>query len=195
MVISGGKILGYLVTEFVHHMIKDYIKEGDICIDATAGNGNDTVFLCSLVKEKGKVIALDIQEKAIQQTSLLLQEKGFSDIGKVILDSHVHINSYAKEDTIACIIFNLGYLPGGDHKIATNPESTLIAIERGLKLLKKDGILSVLIYSGKDSGFAERDIVLSYLEKLDSKKYLVIVSQYYNRINQPPIPVQIIKLK
>ena len=53
--------------------------------------------------------------------------------------------------------------------------------------------MSLCIYSGGDSGFTERDALLAYLKTLDSKRYLVILSSYYNRPNNPPIPVMIVK--
>ena len=90
-------------------------------------------------------------------------------------------------------MFNLGYLPKGDHKISTKSESTINAISKGLDLLKPGGVMSICIYSGKDSGFEEKENVLSYLKQLDKNKYQVIVNQFYNRPNNPPIPVFIIR--
>ena len=95
---------------------------------------------------------------------------------------------------VSCIVFNFGYLPGGDHKIATKAESSVEAIRQGLTLLEKNGMMSLCIYSGGDSGFEERDRILAYLKGLDSRKYLVIMSSYYNRPNNPPIPAMIIRL-
>lgn len=104
------------------------------------------------------------------------------------------MSSYAKENSVSCITFNLGYLPGGDHTMATKSDSSIAALTQGLSLLKKGGLISLCIYSGGDSGFEERDAVLTWLATLDPHKYLVIRSDYYNRPNHPPIPVLIIKL-
>ena len=161
---------------------------------ATAGNGNDTLYLAKLVGVEGQVIAFDIQEDAVANTEKRLQEQDMSERAKVVLDSHVNMASYAKENTVDCIVFNLGYLPGGDHKMATQANSSIEAMNVALKLLKKKGLLSVTIYSGGDSGFEEKDAVLSWLRQLDQRKYLVLVTEYYNRQNNPPIPVRIIKL-
>ncbi len=184
----------YQITEWCRHFIKNHVKEGDFCIDATAGNGNDTLLLCELVGEQGKVIAFDIQEQAIDNTKKRLAEHQVLERVQVVLDSHEHMKAYAKEDSVNCITFNFGYLPGGDHALATKKESSIRAIEEGLSLLKKGGMMSLCIYSGGDSGFEERDAILEFLKQLDSKKYLVIVSEYYNRPNNPPIPVMIVKL-
>lgn len=184
----------YQITQWCHHFIEQHINAGDFCIDATAGNGNDTEFLCRLVGDTGKVLAFDIQQAAVDSTRTRLRAAGLSQIGKVILDSHTHMKNYADEQSTDCIVFNFGYLPGGDHALATRPDTSIEAIRQGLNLLKKGGLMSLCIYSGGDSGFEERDALLDYLKKLDSRKYIVILSSYYNRPNHPPIPVFIIKL-
>ena len=161
------------------------MQPGDICIDATMGNGNDTALLSKLAGEKGRVIAFDIQQMALDNTKEKLQKEGCYPNFQLILDSHEKMGEYAKLDSVSCITFNLGYLPGGDHTKATKANSSIRAIETGLSLLKKKGLMTVCIYSGGDSGFDEKNAVLSYLKSLDSKKYLVIISEYANRPNHP----------
>lgn len=184
----------YQITEWCHHFIKEHVKPGDTCIDATAGNGNDTEFLCRLVSNDGAVLAFDIQQTAIEATQKRLSDAGLSHIGRVIKDSHANMAHYARENSINCIVFNFGYLPGGDHAIATQAVSSIAAIQTGLPLLVKGGLMSLCIYSGGDSGFAERDALLTYMKTLDPRRYMVIVSEYYNRPNHPPIPAFILKL-
>lgn len=184
----------YQITSWVHHFLEDHVQPGDICIDATMGNGNDTALLSKLAGEDGKVIAFDIQQMALDNTKERLVRDCCPENYELVLDSHETMGDYAKEDTVSCITFNLGYLPGGDHTKATKGDSSICAIRTGLELLKKKGLMTVCIYSGGDSGFEEKDEVLSYIKALDSKKYLVIISEYANRPNNPPIPVLIIKL-
>ena len=78
--------------------------------------------------------------------------------------------------------------------MATKAETTIAALEQGLLLLKQGGVMSVCIYSGGDSGFEEKDAVLGWMKGLDPKNYLVLVTEYYNRPNHPPIPALIIRL-
>lgn len=185
----------YQITNWCHHFIRQQVRPGDLCIDATMGNGYDTELLCRLVGKEGMVLAFDIQELALIQTQKRLQESGLPKNYRLILDSHSHMNQYADISTVSCITFNLGYLPGGDHALATQPDTSIKAVEQGLSLLKKDGLLTLCIYSGGDSGFAERDALLPYLKTLPPRDYLVILSSYYNRPNHPPIPVLIRKLR
>lgn len=184
----------YQITEFCHHFLKDYIHENDCCIDATVGNGNDTEFLCRMAGAGGKVYAFDIQEEAIFHTRKRLEDAGLQERAVLIRDGHEHMQEYVREQA-AVIVFNFGYLPGGDHRIATKAETSLQAVSRGLALLKPGGVMNLCIYSGGDTGYEERDALLDYVKGLDPKKWLVIVSSYYNRKNDPPLPVFIIRLK
>lgn len=184
----------YQITEWCHHFIKLQVRPGDICIDATMGNGHDTEVLCRLAGKEGKVLAFDIQKTALEHTEKRLRDAEVPDNYRLILDSHSHMDRYIDAGSVSCITFNFGYLPGGDHALATKPSTSIAAIEQGLSLLKKGGLMSLCIYSGGDSGFEERDALLSYLKELDSRKYLVVLSSYYNRPKHPPIPVLIRKL-
>ncbi len=184
----------YQITEWCHRFIREHVQEGDLCIDATAGNGNDTLLLCELVGETGTVLAFDIQEEAIAHTKERLEKAGVAKRAQLYLESHVKMGEYVQKESVSCMVFNFGYLPGGDHSLATKKETSVTAVKEGLTLLKKGGMMSLCIYSGGDSGFEERDALLEFVKNLDGKQYLVVVSSYYNRPNNPPIPVMIIKL-
>lgn len=182
------------ITQWCAWFIREQVKPGDLCIDATMGNGNDTLLLSTLCKEKGQVLAFDIQEMALANTRKRLHDAGTPENYRLILDSHTNMGSYASPESVSCIVFNLGYLPGGDHSLSTKAETSIQALKQGLSLLQKHGLISLCIYSGGDSGFQERDQVLAWLAGLDPRKYLVIRSDYFNRPNNPPIPILIIKL-
>lgn len=181
------------ITQYCHERIQQMIKEPLLCIDATAGTGKDTVFLAKLVGERGRVISMDIQEMAIEQTKKRLLKERLSDRAEVVLDSHVHMDKYAKKDSVSLIMFNLGYLPGGDHSLSTKADTTIEALEKGLNLLHEGGMISLLIYSGGDSGFEEKNQVLAWLRELPDDKYTVLVEAFYNKPNNPPLPVYILK--
>lgn len=177
-------------TNFVQHTLENRIANIKNCvaIDATMGNGNDTLFLTKLLGAKGKIYAFDIQNQAIEKTKKLLEENNFIGTENVnlILDSHGNIGNYVKEE-IDIAMFNLGYLPGGDHKVVTNGEITLKALKYILSLLKKSGIISLIIYYGHEGGKEEKDCIISFTNSLDSRNYRVLRCDYTNQGNNPPI--------
>ena len=183
----------YQITEYCHHFAAEHIREGDCCIDATCGNGNDTLFLCGLVGKKGKIYAFDIQETAIENTRLRIRRAGCEKRVVLVCDGHERMKEYVSEE-VSAVLFNFGYLPGGDHSVATKPETSVAAVEQGLSLLRTGGVMSLCIYSGGDTGYEEKNALLAYLKHLDQKKWLVLVSEFYNRKNDPPLPVFVIRL-
>lgn len=184
----------YQITEFCHHFLQMHVCENDRCIDATAGNGYDTEFLCKLVGPEGKVYAFDIQEDALNHTKERLHSAGIIDRAVLIHAGHEQMKEYVQEE-VGAVVFNFGYLPGGDHTIATKADTSIQAIKQGMDLLRVGGIMSLCIYSGGDTGFDEREQILTFLKQLDAKKWLVIASEYYNRSNHPPMPVLVIRMK
>jgi methylase of polypeptide subunit release factors len=176
------------ITDFY---INKYVNKGDTVIDATMGNGFDTLKLAGAVGENGKVYAFDIQSIAIENTKKLLSQNNISNV-KLILDSHSNIDKYINE-SVKCVVFNLGYLPGGDHKKQTKYETTICAIEKSLAVLSDKGFVSVTVYYGKNSGTEEKEAVMEYFKNLDYKKYTVLVLDFYNRPNNPPLNVIITK--
>ena len=174
------------ITEYY---ISAFIKEGDVAVDATAGNGHDTLKLCKAVGDGGKVYAFDIQKYAIENTKTKLSESGYSN-AELILSSHADMDKYVTEN-VKAVVFNLGYLPGGDHNLQTKGDTTIVAIEKALALISADGFVAISIYHGKNSGTEEKEIVMEYLKTIDHKKYTVMVHDFYNRPNNPPITVVI----
>ena len=173
------------ITQWCQAIIESQaVKEG-LYIDATMGKGGDTAFLCRL--------AFDVQEEALHLTKERLTKEELADRAELCLCGHEHMAEYAGEETVDVICFNFGYLPGGDHKVATHAETSMQAILQGLKLFKHGGMMSLCIYSGGDTGFEEKDAILNLLRTLPSREYTVIANEYYNRNNNPPMPVFIFK--
>ena len=183
---------GYQITEYCHRMIKEHIKEGDCCVDATAGNGNDTEFLCRLTGADGKVYAFDIQKAAVEHTKKRLEEAGLSERAKVILDGHEHMENYVREN-VSAITFNFGYLPGADHRLFTRPASSLPALEAALEILRPGGVLSASLYSGGVNGDEEKKAVTAYLEALPPERYTVLICRFANRPETAPLPCFVLK--
>ena len=177
----------------VQRVWRAHILPGAFCIDATAGRGHDTETLCRLVGPEGRVLAFDIQPEAVAATRQRLANAGLQ--AQVIEASHETMADHAAANSVDAIVFNLGYLPGGDHRLATQPVSTIGAIDSGLALLKEGGVMTLCVYHGGDTGFAERDAVLAHLKTLDHHRYTVVLSDFINRPNHPPLAVVIFKEK
>ncbi|MBQ5310524.1 MAG: class I SAM-dependent methyltransferase [Oscillospiraceae bacterium] len=175
----------FSALEISRKVIAERVKEGDTCIDATMGRGNDTAYLCSLTGG-GRVIAFDIQPEAIESTKELLDSKGYT--AELHLESHTMMDRYTGDNTAACVTFNLGWLPKGDHSIHTNADTSIEAISKAMRLIKPGGVISVIIYYGRDTGYEEKERVIEFLKNIDSDEYSVIIAEFANRPNDPPIP-------
>jgi len=173
----------------VHDFLRRNVRAGALCIDATAGRGRDTALLCSLAGPSGRVLAFDIQQCALDETAVLLASKGFH--AQLYLDSHSNMANYAAAESVDCIVFNFGRLPGGDPKIMTRADSSLSAVDAALKLLKPGGVITLAIYYGGANGYTERDALLDYLRSVDPRKYSVLCCDWHNRAGNPPIAVLI----
>lgn len=163
-----------------------YIKSGDRVVDATAGRGTDTLLLSELVGKSGKVWSFDIQEEAIVSTKELLDKEGRYDNVILVKEGHEGMDEYIDEE-ISCAVFNLGYLPGGDHSIHTKSETSINAMEKALELMKKEGIVLMVVYHGGDTGFEERDDVLEFCSELDQHRFTTSVTRFINQRGNPPI--------
>ena len=175
----------------VHDFLKQTVRPGAMCIDATAGKGRDTALLCRLSGQTGRVMAFDIQQDAIDQTRTLLAQEGLR--AEVILDSHANMEQYVSVGTIDCIVFNFGRLPGGDPHIVTQAVSSVAAIDAGLRLLRVGGVMAIALYYGKETGYEEKDAILQHLKTLDDRTYSVLCCEWSNRRGEPPMPIFIWK--
>ncbi|SER99313.1 Putative rRNA methylase [Gracilibacillus ureilyticus] len=183
------------ILPFSHQLLKEIVSEGDTVIDATCGNGNDTLFLSKLVGEKGKVYGFDIQEAAIENTRKRMETNHQRNV-VLIQDGHEAIDKYIRTDEkIAGAIFNLGYLPRGDHSIVTKPASTIKAIDLITDSLKIGGRIVLVVYHGHDGGAEERNHLLAYCQNLDQNFYQVLQYQFINQKNHPPFILSLEKIK
>lgn len=179
-------------TDLAKNFISRVVSQDDTVIDATVGNGNDTLFLCELVGEGGRVIGFDIQDEAITKTKKKLMERNMLSRAKLINTGHENLKEYVNT-SVSAIMFNLGYLPGNGHKITTKSHTTLTAIKQGLDLLDKKGLMTIAIYPGHPEGAKEKERLLEFLTTIDQKKANVLKMEFINQINNPPLLVAIEK--
>lgn len=180
-------------ASFALNILRNYIRPGDRVIDATAGNGNDTLKLCEMVGESGKVYGFDIQEKALENTASLLRENGWSN-AVLLHASHARLSQFVGEK-IQAAIFNLGYLPGGDHSVTTQLNDTRKAVLSCLNLLKKDGILAIVFYPGHPAGAEEKSRLLPWASGLNASCFHCVHMEMVNQPQTAPSVLFITKKK
>ncbi|MBT8778922.1 class I SAM-dependent methyltransferase [Akkermansia muciniphila] len=172
-----------------HGWISSVVHPGDTVADATAGNGHDTVFLARLAGPAGHVHAFDVQEEAIRSTRERLEEAGL-----LTPSVHLHLASHDRlaelvSGPVKAIVFNLGYLPGGDKKTVTRTDSTLAALEQAAALIAPNGLLSVMCYPGHEGGDAEAEAVEAFLSRLPHHTWRTGKYQLLNTGSPAPFQV------
>lgn len=183
------------ILNYAHYLIQQTVDQGETVIDATCGNGNDTLFLSHLVGDSGDVLAFDIQKQAITETKNLLADHQRKNV-TLIHDSHENIKAYINPEAtnyIGGAIFNLGYLPKSDKQVVTKGEATTSAIDKILPLLKNDGLIVLVVYHGHEGGKDEKNKVLDYAIHLNQNQYKVLQYGFINQKNDPPFIVAIQK--
>jgi tRNA G37 N-methylase Trm5 len=158
-------------TDRVHALLAEVVRPGETVVDATAGNGHDTLHLARLVGPTGRVIAFDVQPSALAATSSLLKDHGLSHVELVQAD-HARLAEWVKVPIAACT-FNLGYLPGGDHQITTSTASTITALKAATNWLRPGGRITTICYVGHPAGQDETAAVLAMSWSLDRHDWQV----------------------
>ena len=165
----------YLAKE----VIGQAVLPGDAAVDATMGNGHDTLMLCEAVGPAGKVYAFDVQEQAVENTRKRLTEAGMMDRAALFCLGHERMAEQVKEP-VAAVVFNLGWLPGGDHSVTTHWETTRAAIAGALALLRPGGVLVVCVYPGHPEGERERAALTEFLSALRPQEFNVLRQKFLN---------------
>ena len=152
---------------------------GDTVIDATMGNGHDTLFLCRAVGPSGRVLAFDVQPGAVSSTDALLRQEGVRDRAELVCRGHEHMDEYGAEN-VRAVVFNLGWLPGGDHAVTTRWETTQEAVRKALELLLPGGVLVLCAYPGHAEGDRERLALTEFLSGLRPQDFNVLHQRFLN---------------
>lgn len=156
------------ITERAQGLAGEVLRPGDIAVDATAGKGRDTAFLARAVGPSGRVHAFDIQEEALAATRSLLTLAGLAERTRFHHRSHAELSSALPADElgrVGAVIFNLGYLPGGNPSVITQPASTARALEDAYAALRPGGRIVCVAYTGHPGGVEESDVVLVFARR------------------------------
>ena len=155
------------------------VGPGDRAVDATMGNGHDTLTLCETVGASGHVYAFDVQPRALSSTRSLLLEHGMEGRASLFCEGHQAMDKYVPEK-VRAVVFNLGWLPGGDHTVTTRWETTREAVQKALDLLLPSGVLVACVYPGHPEGARELAELSALLAGLSNRQYNVLRQQFLN---------------
>ncbi len=185
---SSGRFNAVTVAQT---FVASRLREGDVAVDATAGNGHDTVFLARRVGAAGRVYAVDVQAEAVEATRRRLAEERLDE--RVVLrrgghESLATVFPEIRKRTVAAVMFNLGYLPGGDKTLTTRPDTTLAGLSGALECLAPRGLLAVVCYPGHPGGSDESSRVTAWAESLPSSEWRVLIGRFASGGNKTPFP-------
>lgn len=165
---------------------------GAHAVDATMGNGHDTQWLCELAGDSGHVDAFDVQLDAVERTRDRLAAAGLESRASLFCIGHEKMAEYVQKPADA-IVFNLGWLPGAEHGVTTQTQTTLQAVNAALELLKEDGVMTVCIYPGHAEGTREKHALIEWAQQLDERRFDAMLKTYLNQSNDPPLMLAIRK--
>lgn len=172
--------------DLAHHFWEQLLKPFDAVIDATCGNGKDSLVLAKLLKpQNGILFCIDIQKQAIENSKALL-ETDFPFV-QFYKQSHEKLPSIPSSHSLKLIVFNLGYLPGGDKSLTTQVTSTLESISAALEVLSPGGVLSITCYPGHLEGKKEQKALLERLSTLDPFTWSFSTFFWPNRHTSPSL--------
>jgi predicted methyltransferase len=183
---------------FCHRLLRERLRPGDWAVDATAGNGHDTLLLTQLTGPDGKVYAFDIQAEAIAATARLLADSGIPPTTfTLITASHENMSAHlpaGAHGQLAALLFNLGYLPGGDKSVITHPASTLSGLRDALLLLRPGGLLLLVLYPGHPGGALEAEAVRAEVSGLSPRLWQITEHRALNTAKPAPFVIVVEKL-
>ncbi|WP_303691671.1 tRNA (mnm(5)s(2)U34)-methyltransferase [Megamonas hypermegale] len=174
-------------VQISHTLLKAALDRAQIVVDATAGNGNDTLFLAQNARRSTVIYAFDIQAQALCHARKKMHEFFKRDDIEVnfIHASHDEVAQYVN-GSIDLAVFNLGYLPGGDHAVTTKCETTLNALKIMLEKLRRGGHIAVVVYPGHAEGLKESQLIKDFAASLAKKYFTVGWYQMINHNNNAP---------
>lgn len=191
-----GQVLLPGAVGYAHTLLRSAVQAGDTVVDATMGNGHDTLFLAQQVGAQGRVFAFDVQKQALEKTACRLAENGAQQQVTLMHSCHSRMAQCLPVEcrgAVSAVVFNLGYLPGADKTLTTQRETTLAAVDAALVLLRTGGVLMVVVYPGHAEGRLEGELLEQHLAQLNQDAFQVAKYGFVNLRNSPPHVLAVVK--
>jgi hypothetical protein len=189
------------INTLAHTLWARLVQPGDTCVDATMGNGFDTLALARLalrpaaegVPVTGRVLALDVQALALDATRARLADALSPEQlsrCELVHGCHSQLGALLPRDSTKLVAFNLGFLPQKNQAqtskaCVTQPETTAAALRAAADALVPGGCLSVMVYSGHPEGPAEAAVVDAFAAALPPRQWTSTSLCLMNRAAAP----------
>ena len=181
------------IVPMAHRILREALQPGDCALDATAGNGHDTLLLAECVGPAGHVWGFDVQVQALAHTRQRLSDAGMLDRVTLVHAGHETLAAHV-DAPVQAAVFNLGYLPRSDKQVTTQASSTIAALQRIWQLLRPHGVIVLVVYHGHAGGKQERSALEDYVCGLDPAAVRVVRYALANVPNDPPYVLALEKL-
>lgn len=181
-------------VEMAKRLLTEKLPQVRFAVDATAGNGHDTLFLARLTPPQAVIWAFDVQAAALENTGKLLSKHRLDHKVRLVNDCHSQIHLHVRQPLDA-VTYNLGYLPGGDKGLTTREETTIASLTHVLPMLALGGLISIVAYPGHPAGKMEQEAVRSFLAGLPQTEFTVGCWSMLNQRNDPPLLYIIQRIK
>jgi len=179
--------------DLAHCYWQKIVLPGDCVVDGTCGNGQDTLALAQLAlrEESGSLYGFDVLPEAIQITKQRLNDNLPEIVAQratLTVSCHSQLETLLADcDNIKLIVYNLGYLPGGNKEKTTLLETTLSSIAAATKLISPGGAISITCYSGHAEGAKEEEALLAYCATLSPYAWSCCHHRWINRNRSPTL--------
>lgn len=186
------------VLDVAHEMMSRAVEPGALVVDATVGNGHDTLVLARAVGPAGAVLGFDVQQEALRATQVRLRDAGLADRVHLVHAGHETLGEHlpvAGRSAVHGVMFNLGYLPGArDKAVITQPDTTVAALQAATSVLVSGGVITIVLYAGHPGGAAEADAVRAWAVSLDQAHWAALSYRFVNQRGTPPALLAIERL-
>lgn len=152
------------LTARAHAWLEAVLAPGGTALDATCGNGHDTLFLARAIAPGGTVHAFDLQRAAIERSRRRLDAAATGASLHWHQQDHAGLASALAGTRLDAAMFNLGWLPRSDSDIVTTPASTTAALGAVLPLMRPGARLTIVCYRGHAGGETEAAAVWRWLQ-------------------------------
>lgn len=177
------------MVDLARAMVANVLSPGDHVVDATVGNGRDTLWLAQQVGPSGRVLGLDLQREALQRTQERLVASGIEDRVLLVRCGHERLDAILPEHGLMArpkvVMFNLGYLPGGDPSVVTRAETSLAAVRYALRRVVSGGLITVILYPGHREGHLESELILAWANELNENLASMIRCEVVSKTRSP----------